>query len=51
MPLWTQPAEFLVHRKWCKKAEEQQEFACFWVRGLVAKTWTAQQVCQGDLCF
>ena len=29
---------FHATEKWCKKAEEQHnEFACFWVRGLVPK--------------
>ena len=32
---------FGATEKWCKKAEEQNdEFACFWMRGLVPKTWT-----------
>ena len=32
---------FGATEKWCKKAEEQKdEFACFWMRGLVPKTWT-----------
>ena len=32
---------FGATEKWCKKAEEQHnEFACFWMRGLVPKAWT-----------
>ena len=32
---------FGATEKWCKKVEEQKdEFACFWMRGLVPKTWT-----------
>ena len=32
--------------KWCKKTEEQkEEFACFWLHGLVPKAWTETQTC------
>ena len=32
---------FTATENWCEKAEEQQEFACLWVRGQVPRTWTA----------
>ena len=41
MPLQPTSGVFGGTEKWCKKAEEQKdEFACFWMRGLVPKTWT-----------
>ena len=34
---------FGATEKWCKKAEEQHnEFACFWMRGLVPKTFLTE---------
>ena len=46
--VWQSPCNptngiFSATEKWCKKAEEQQQFACFWVRGPVPRTWTAEE--------